>query len=102
MVCLHEDQHCAQVEVTEPEAYQFDGEYERKAAELDQPDLISIRQSTVRLCLPTPAHALPDSLSAGIPAKTPCPLLTECRRPLWSSLMIASIATQALRVTVCI
>ena len=49
MVCLHEDQHCAQVEVTEPEAYQFDGEYERKAAELDQPDLISIRQSNVRL-----------------------------------------------------
>ena len=36
-----------QVEVTEPEAYMYDGEYERKAAELDHPDLISIKQSNV-------------------------------------------------------
>lgn len=36
-----------QVEVQEPEAYMYDGEYERKAAELNHPDLISIRQSTV-------------------------------------------------------
>ncbi|CAL5228381.1 g11504 [Coccomyxa viridis] len=35
-----------QVEVQEPEAYMYDGEYERKAAELNHPDLISIRQST--------------------------------------------------------
>lgn len=34
-----------QVEVTEPEAYMYDGEYERKAGELHHPDLINIRQS---------------------------------------------------------
>ena len=36
-----------QVEVTEPEAYMYDGEYEKKAEELHHPDLITIRQSTV-------------------------------------------------------
>lgn len=36
-----------QVEVTEPEAYMYDGEYEKKAQELHQPDLITIRQSIV-------------------------------------------------------
>lgn len=46
-LCLHEQAHCLQVEVQEPEAYMYDGEYERKAAELNHPDLISIRQSTV-------------------------------------------------------
>lgn len=44
----------AQVEVTEPEAYMYDGEYERKAAELHQPDLINIRESNVSSsCLST-------------------------------------------------
>ncbi len=66
MLCLPEDLHCAQVEVQEPEAYMYDGEYERKAAELGHSDLISIEQSQVSdaclmhvfLAVSLPTHAL--------------------------------------------
>ena len=48
--------------MTEPEAYMYDGEYERKAAELNHPDLISIKQSNVSI--PYPCMFLKTSPSA--------------------------------------
>ena len=73
MLCLPEDLHCAQVEVQEPEAYMYDGEYERKAAELGHSDLISIEQSQVSdaclmhvfLAVSLPTHAL-STLPSGM------------------------------------
>ena len=74
MLCLPDDLHFAQVEVQEPEAYMYDGEYERKAAELNHPSLITIRESNVSAaclahvschsaCLCIPCSLFPFELS---------------------------------------
>ena len=76
-----------QVEVTEPEAYMYDGEYEKKAEELHHPDLITIQQSTVS----PPDHLAALSLDKfAIHEEGPC-CLKGCRL-----VPVADINTRAI------